>query len=62
MWHFFMSAYVFILFVLLTPGIVLTLPKNGSRLTVAIVHALVFTVIFHYGHKAVWDYFYAANK
>ncbi len=36
--------YVF-LFFLLTPGILVTLPPGGSKVTVAFVHALVFGLI-----------------
>ena len=34
-----------ILFFLLTPGILLSLPPGGSKYTVALVHALVFGLI-----------------
>ena len=43
-----------VLFFLLTPGILVTLPKNGSKTTVAAVHALVFALVFHFSHKMVW--------
>lgn len=36
-----------LLFVLLTPGVLLRLPPNGNKWTVAIVHALVFILILH---------------
>jgi hypothetical protein len=41
----------FILFVLLTPGILLTLPPKGSKLTVAVVHGVVLAVLFCLAHK-----------
>lgn len=34
-----------LLFVLLTPGVLLTLPPGGSVIIVAIVHAIVFYVV-----------------
>lgn len=34
-----------LLFILLTPGVLLTLPPGGSVITVAIVHAIVFYVV-----------------
>jgi hypothetical protein len=43
-----MGLYVAALFVLLTPGILLTLPPGGSKLTVAVVHGLVFALVFNY--------------
>jgi len=42
-----------VLFVLLTPGILLRLPPNGSKLTVAIVHGIVFTVVTYVIHLYV---------
>ena len=37
-----------LLFVLLTPGVLLTLPPGGSVLTAAVVHAIVFYVVQMY--------------
>ena len=48
-----MSLYVALLFVALTPGVLLTLPKGGARLTVAVVHGLVFAVVYHLTNKAM---------
>jgi len=53
-----MTLYVGILFVLLTPGILLRIPKNGSKWTVAIVHAVVFSLIYYFSHKLVYNTFY----
>ena len=50
----------FILFVLLTPGILLTLPPKGSKLTVALVHGVVFAVLFCMAHKYFNSYFEGA--
>jgi hypothetical protein len=40
----FEALYLVVLFVALTPGVLLTLPKGGSKLKVAVVHALVFVI------------------
>jgi hypothetical protein len=48
------SLYTAILFFVLVPGVLLTLPRKGSRLTVAAVHAIVFGLIFHFTCKIVW--------
>ena len=48
------TLYVALLFAVLTPGVLLTLPKGGSKLVVAAVHGLVFAVVYHFTHKAVW--------
>lgn len=37
--------YVFVLFFILSPGIVVTLPPKSSKMIVAIVHGLIFTLI-----------------
>ena len=34
-----------VLFFLLTPGIILSLPPGGSKVTVAITHAIVFATL-----------------
>ncbi len=39
------------LFVVLTPGVLLRLPKNGSKMTVAVVHGLVFALVWSLSHK-----------
>ena len=53
-WNLIMSLYVALLFFVLVPGVVIKLPVNGSRFMSATVHAVIFAVIFHFTHKAVW--------
>jgi hypothetical protein len=48
------GLFTAILFFVLSPGILLRLPSNGSKYTVAAVHAFVFAIIFHFTHKMVW--------
>ena len=48
------TLYIALLFVLLTPGVLLRLPPKGSLLTVAIVHGLVFALVFHFTHRVVY--------
>lgn len=50
----FMALYAFVLFFLLTPGILLSLPPRGSKIVVALTHALVFAVVWHFTSKLVW--------
>jgi len=45
--------FVLALFVILTPGILVKLPPGGSKLTVAVTHALVFAFIYHFTYKIV---------
>lgn len=42
--HFLLAV---LLFVLLTPGILLRLPPNGSKWTVALVHGVLFATVMH---------------
>jgi hypothetical protein len=48
------SLYASLLFFVLSPGVLLKLPKNGSKITVALVHALVFGFLFWLTHKFIW--------
>ena len=41
-----------VLFYLLTPGILVSLPPGGSKQTVALTHAVVFAVV----SKFVWKF------
>jgi len=56
--HILMSAFVAVLFFLLTPGVVLCIPEKSSIYMQAAVHALVFALVYHLTHKMVWKYFY----
>ena len=51
----YMSLYLALLFVLLTPGVLTSLPPGGSKMVVAGVHGLLFAVVYHFTHKAVWN-------
>jgi len=48
------TLYIALLFVLLTPGVLLRLPIKGSLLTLAIIHGLVFALIYHFTHRVVY--------
>jgi hypothetical protein len=48
-----MSLFIAALFFALTPGILLSLPSGGSKKVVALTHAVVFALIFHFTHKAI---------
>ena len=47
------SVYVALLFFVLVPGVLLSLPPGGSKLVVAAVHAVVFGLVYHFTHKIV---------
>jgi hypothetical protein len=52
---FHVSTFLFtaVLFYVLTPGILLSLPPKGSKMMVAATHALVFAVVFQLTYKMV---------
>jgi hypothetical protein len=50
------AVYALILFVLLTPGLLLRLPEKGPLLNAAIVHAIVFAVLLYAITKLVKYY------
>ena len=48
-----MFVYAFLLFFVLTPGILLSLPPKGSKMVVALTHAFVFALIWYFTCKIV---------
>jgi len=58
MFHPLMSLFVAVLFFVLTPGVLLSIPKKGSLVKKAAVHAVVFALVYHFSHKAVLNFFY----
>ena len=54
MYNLFMVVYTAVLFYVLTPGILLSLPPKSSKMLVAATHALLFALIFKLTHKAAW--------
>ena len=53
-----MMLYIFLLFFILTPGILLRLPPKGSKVTVALVHAGVFALVYHFTYDLVAQILY----
>jgi hypothetical protein len=51
-----MILYMAALFVLFTPGIVISVPSRGSPLTVAITHGFLFAIILYFSQKAIWKW------
>ena len=48
------AIYMVVLFFVLTPGILLTLPSGASKKMVALTHGIVFVAIWWLTHKYVW--------
>jgi len=46
-------AYMFVLFVALTPGVLVNLPPRCSKYIVLATHAVIFAAVWHFTHKAV---------
>ena len=51
------ALYLMALFFVLTPGVLLTLPSKGSVYLIALVHAVVFGIVYKLTHKMVYRYF-----
>jgi hypothetical protein len=45
--------YIALLFFILTPGILLSIPSRGSKTVVAVTHAVVFAVVYNLTHNLV---------
>ena len=43
---FLLFLVTFVLFFLLTPGVLITLPPKGSKLVVGLVHAVVYAIVW----------------
>lgn len=48
------ALYLAVLFFLLSPNVLVRLPPNGNKLTVAATHALIFGVIVYLSCNMVW--------
>jgi len=51
-------VFIALLFFALTPGVLLSLPKKGSRMTKAAVHGVVFAIVFYFIQKPVMNFLY----
>jgi hypothetical protein len=56
MFHPLTTLAVAVLFFVLTPGVLLSLPRGGSKYVVAAVHAVVFGLVFHLIHKSLMKF------
>ena len=50
--------YSALLFFALTPGVLVTVPKGGSKLVVAATHAVIFATVCYLTHRSVMRYFH----
>ena len=49
-----MFLYTAVLFFILTPGIILSLPPGATKTVVALTHAVVFAVVWPFTNQAVF--------
>lgn len=49
-----MFIYVFVLFFVLTPGVLVYLPPKSSKMITAATHAVIFALIWTLTHKMIW--------
>lgn len=54
-----MYAYIIILFIAVTPGVLFHIPPINSPLIVATVHGIVFMLIWTYTHKYIYSNTYS---
>jgi len=52
----YMLMFIAVLFFVLTPGVLVSIPPRGSIYMKAATHALVFAAVYHFTHKAVWKF------
>jgi preprotein translocase subunit SecF len=56
------AVYAAVLFYLLTPGVLLRLPRKGSKLVVAFTHGVVFVVVFCLTYKIILGFTGQTNE
>jgi len=59
--HWIYSAYLVLLFVLLSPGTFVTLPPHGSKIIVLFVHTALFALVWHFTMPFVKNLEYMLN-
>jgi hypothetical protein len=60
--HWLMVLFVAVLFVALTPGVLVTLPPRSSKLVVAATHGVLFALAYHFTHAAAWSVLYGGKE
>jgi hypothetical protein len=52
----YMSIFMALLFLVLTPGVLLSIPPGGSKLAVAATHGGVFALVYYLAKDTVMDF------
>lgn len=50
------SLAIAVLFFVLTPGVLVSLPSGKGKFVVAATHAVIFALVFHFTNKAVLNF------
>ena len=50
-----LSIYIAILFIILTPGVLFSIPPHTSTLIKAVIHGILFAVVYFFTNKRVWQ-------
>lgn len=59
--NFTFTLFVALLFVVLSPGVLLSFPSKGSLLTKVLVHAVVFAVVFYFAAPTAWQWSFSVE-
>lgn len=51
----FSTIYATILFVVFTPGLLFTISKKMPKIQLALIHAILFGIIYHITRQLLWD-------
>ena len=51
--NFFLTIYTAFLFIILSPGVLFTLPRKSKKKIVFATHGVIFALIFHFTHNIV---------
>ena len=55
----YMLLYTILMFVLLTPGVLVSYPSSDSPLIViALVHGIIFSILYRLTHRYIWQNYY----
>uniref|UniRef100_A0A6C0F0L2 Uncharacterized protein n=1 Tax=viral metagenome TaxID=1070528 RepID=A0A6C0F0L2_9ZZZZ len=55
MFNLIMFLFMVLLFFVLTPGILFTLPPKSNKTVVALVNGVIFALIWNFSHKMLWN-------
>ena len=55
----YMLLYTILMFVLLTPGVLVTYPSTDAPIIIiALIHGFIFSILYRLTHKYIWQNYY----